>query len=405
MKPIADAATNVKLTTATAKALELPPGKKDKTYWDDTIGGFGLRLREGGSRNWVVQYDRGGTSKRVTLGSTALLTADAARTKAKDLLAHVRLGGDPAAERRTHRARAAETFAALLPRYLIDKQRDCRQSSFKQIEQRLWKLASALHPLPITSIDRRTLASLVAEVAANSGPGAATNLHGTLCGYFSWLMGAGLLEQNPMRDTNKPKPQPARARVITEDELRAAWAALGDDDYSDIFRLLTYTGCRKTEIGDLRWDEVDLDKALIELPGARTKNGKVNLVPLSAPALAILKRRQRNGREHVFGRGRRGFQGWSYRRKALDKGIGGDRPDWTVHDLRRMISTVMNEQLGIQPHIVERVLHHVLRGVAGVYNRSDYIVERRRALESWGNYVTMVTTGEKVDAKVVALRA
>ena len=74
----------MKLTTTAAKALVLPPGTKDKTFWDDELGGFGLRLREGGSRNWVVQYDLGGKSRRVTLGSTALLEVGVARTKAKD---------------------------------------------------------------------------------------------------------------------------------------------------------------------------------------------------------------------------------------------------------------------------------------------------------------------------------
>jgi len=224
----------MKLTTASIKALELPPGASDKTFWDDDIGGFGLRLRAGGARNWVVQYDMGGKTRRVTLGTTALFDVGAARTKAKDLLAHVRLGGDPAAEKRAYRARAAETFVAILPRYLIVKQRECRHSSFKQIERRLQKLAQPLHLLPITAIDRRSIASLVADVADSNGPSAATNLHGTLCGYFAWLMGAGLLEQNPMLGANKPKSLPARDRVPTEDELRTAWAALGDDDYSDI---------------------------------------------------------------------------------------------------------------------------------------------------------------------------
>jgi integrase len=396
----------MKLTTASIKALELPPGASDKTFWDDDIGGFGLRLREGGSRNWVVQYDLGRKTRRVTLGSTAVLDLGAARTKAKDLLAHVRLGGDPAAEKRTYRARAAETFAAILPRYLIVKQRDCRPSSFKQIERRLWKLAQPLHPLPITAIDRCSIASLVAAVADSNGPGAATNLHGTLSGYFSWLMGAGLLEQSPMLHANKPKPQPARDRVLTEDELRAAWAALDDGDYGDIFKLLTYTACRRSEIGNLRWDEVDLDKAVIEIPAARMKNGKPHVVPLSEPVLAILKRRERNGRDHVFGRGTAGFQGWSYRRKALDDGISGPRPDWTLHDLRRLASTTMHDKLGIPPHIVEAVLAHVghRSGVAGTYNRSDYIAEKRRALDRWANHVLAVVTGGPAAAKVIQLR-
>jgi integrase len=396
----------MKLTTTSIKALKLPPGASDKTFWDDDLGGFGLRLRAGGSRNWIVQYDLGSKTRRVTLGSTAMLELGAARAKARDLLAHVRLGGDPAAEKRTHRARAAETFAASLPRFLIDKQRDCRQSSFKQIERRLQTLAQPLHPLPITTIDRRTIASLIAAVADSNGPSAATNLHGTLSGYFSWLMGAGLLEQNPVADANKPKPLPARDRVLTEDELRTAWAALGDDDYGDIFKLLTYTACRRGEVGNLRWDEVNLDDAVIELPASRMKNNRPHLIPLSEPVLAILKKRQRSDRDFVFGYGARGFQGWSWRRKDLDARIAGKRPTWVLHDLRRFASTAMHEKLGIQPHIVERVLAHVGHqgGIGGIYNRSDYIAEKRRALERWAEYVDAVVSGEPLKAQIVQLR-
>jgi integrase len=396
----------VKLTTTATKALTLPPGVNDKTFWDEDLGGFGLRLRTGGSRNWIVQYDMAGKTRRVTLGTTALLDVGAARTKAKDLLAHVRLGGDPAAEKRTHRARAAETFAAILPRYLIGKQRDCRQSSFKQIERRLWKLAQPLHPLPITTIDRRTVASLVAAVADSNGPSAATNLHGTLSGYFSWLMGAGLLEQNPMLNANKPDPLPARDRVPTEDELRAVWAALGDDDYGDIFKLLIYTACRRGEIGGLRWGEINLDDAVIEIPASRMKNSRPHLIPLSEPALAILTKREGTDCEHVFGRGASGFQGWSWQRKELDARIVGPRPDWTLHDFRRLASTVMHEQLGIQPHIVERVLAHVghQSGVAGTYNKAEYLDERRRAVGRWAEWVDGVVTGKAAKAKVVHLR-
>jgi integrase len=394
----------MKLSSTAIKSLTLPPGTKDKTFWDDELGGFGLRLREGGSRTWVVQYDVGGKSRRVTLGPTSLLDVGAARTKAKDLLAQVRLGGDPVADKRTRRMQAAETFGALLPRYLIANQQTWRPASFKQVERRLEKLARPLHPLPLTSIDRRTISRLIADIAASNGPTAATNAHGTLSGYFSWLMREGLLDLNPMLNTNKPKPRPGRERMPTEDELRAVWAALTDgDDYSDIVKLIILTACRRGEIGGLRWDEVDLDGALIEIPAARMKNGRPHMVPLSEPALAILRRRQRTG-DHVFGRsGRVGFQGWSARRKALDAAIGGLRPDWVLHDFRRLASTTMHDKLGIQPHIVERVLAHVghQRGVAGTYNKAEYLTEKRRALARWADYVLTVVSGEQPTARVV----
>src|SRR6516225_4395933 len=104
----------MRLTTATIRALALPPGATDKTYFDDGLPGFGLRLRASGAVSWVVQYDFGGKTKKVTRGTPAILDPGAARTKAKDILAAVRLGIDPAADKRQAQERAAETFGALL---------------------------------------------------------------------------------------------------------------------------------------------------------------------------------------------------------------------------------------------------------------------------------------------------
>src|SRR5262245_8493607 len=394
----------MKLNATTIKKLTLPPGVADRIFFDDDLGGYGVRLRAGGSASYVVQYDLGGKSRRVTLGSTALLDQGVARAKAKDLLAQLRLGGDPAVDKRMRRTQAAETFGVLVRRYLIAHQQDWRPQSFKQVERRLFKLARPLHPLPLTSIDRRTISGLIADIAESNGPTAATNAHGTLAGYFSWLMREGLLDQNPMLYTNKPKPRPGRDRVLTEDELRALWTALGDDDYGNIVKLLAYTAARRGEIGDLLWNEVDLDAAVIELPPHRMKSGRPHLIPLSGPALAILSERQRNGRDHVFGRGQSGFRGWSRARKALDATIAGERPSWVLHDLRRLASTVMHD-IGISPHIVERCLAHVghQSGTPGTYNKAQYAAETRRAMERWAEYVDAIVSGKR-PATVVKLR-
>jgi integrase len=397
----------MKLTATTIKALELPPGVADRTFWDAELGGFGLRLRAGGAARWVVQYDLGGKTRRVTLGTTALLDAGAARTKAKDLLAAIRMGGDPAGEKRVAHSRAAETFGAVLPRYLTGRQHDCRQSTFKQIERRLQKLARPLHPLPLASVDRRTLAGLLTTVATDRGRTAASNLHATLSGYFSWLAGEGLIDRSPMPDVNKPAAGPARDRVPTEDELRTLWAALGPlgDDYADIVRLVILCGSRRGEIGGLQWREINFVSGLIEIPAARMKNGTPHIIPLSQPALDILRRRQRSDRMHVFGNGQGGFQGWSAARAALDKRMPGARPDWTLHDFRRMASTTMNGPLRIAPHIVERCLAHVQRGVGATYNRWTYLDEKCAALALWAEFVMTVVSSQPATVKVVQLQA
>src|SRR5262249_17353203 len=193
-------------------------------------------------------------------------------------------------------------------------------------------------------------------------------------------------------------------------ELREIWNALGDSDYADIFRLLVYTAARKTEIGGLRWDEVDLDAAEIRLPAERTKNNKPHVIPLTPSALAILKSRSHNGRDVAFGYGQ-GFTGWAWAKNALDERVAAARktpmPSWVLHDLRRFFSTNAHDKLAVPPHIVEACLGHISgfkSGVAATYNKAIYLDERRRALEKWAAYLDEVVSGKRSTAKVVRLR-
>ena len=402
----------MKLTATSIKTLTLPPGVKDKTFWDDDCGGFGVRLREGGSARYVVQYDIGNRTKRITL-DPAVFDFGKARAKAKDLLASVRLGGDPAAEKRQAHERAAETFGALLARYLPHKQAQLKAGSrsFKEVERHLTKYARSLHTRPVTAIDRRTIAALVSTIASKNGPTAANCMLGSLSGYFGWLIREGLISDvNPASYVNKAAAKKSRERVLTAEEFRAIWNALGDSDYADIFRLLALTGARKSEIGSLRWDEIDFDNAEINLSAARTKNNRPHTIPLTPPALAILEARSQNGREFVFGYGR-GFTGWHWAKAALDKRIAASikapMSPWVLHDLRRFFSTIAHDKLGVPPHVAEAALGHIAAfksGVAGVYNKADYLDERRRALEKWADHVEGIVTGKRPAAQLVRLR-
>jgi integrase len=394
----------MKLTASSIRALALLPGTSDKTFFDSILRGFGLRVRSGGATRWVVQYDIGGKTKRVTLGTTAMLNAGEAREKARDLLAAIRLGGDPAAEKREARMRAGETFGALLQRYLAYQRTRWRPRTYTLHERHLLKYARELHPRPLASIDRRTIAKLISELAEQIGGATAKFVRASLAQYFTWLVREGVLEANPVALTNIPTTNAARSRLINDEELRKIWSALGDDDYSSIVKLLVLTGARRDEIGGLSWDEVDLEAAEIRLPASRCKNKRPHLIVLSEPALAILAQRPRE-RAYVFGHGAFGFSGWSHCKEMLNARISGV-PGFTLHDFRRLISTTMHDKLGIAPHVVESVLAHIghQRGTAGVYNKALYLDERRRALERWAEYVTGVVTGEPAKAKVVNLR-
>jgi integrase len=96
---------------------------------------------------------------------------------------------------------------------------------------------------------------------------------------------------------------------LTDAELRVVWNACGDDEFGRVAKLLMLTACRKSEIGDLQWSEIDLGTGLLVIGGARTKNGSELRLTLPAAALTLLPPR-REGCDYVFGE--RGFKGWSY---------------------------------------------------------------------------------------------
>lgn len=276
--------------------------------------------------------------------------------------------------------------------------------------------AKPLHGRAIENIDRRTVAIRLAEIAEQSGPAAANRVRASLSAYFAWLLREGILEANPVLNTNKATEGGARERVLEDEELAAIWRALGDDQYSSIVKLLALTGARRDEIAGLCWSEIDLDDATITLPGARTKNRREHQIPLAPAALAILQAQPRrlnadgSERDLIFGYGIRGWQDWSGSKEDLDARIRTARSepiaDWRLHDFRRTISTTMHERLGVLPHVVEAVLGHVdghLRGVAGVYNRASYAELKRIALQKWADHVETLVSGKRAP-KVVKLR-
>jgi Arm domain-containing DNA-binding protein len=108
----------MRLTVKTTDSLTLPPGKSDHIEFDDDVPGFGLRLREGGSRTWIYQYRIGSKQRRMALGSAKSVPLSLARENASKLEAKVRLGGDPAMEKQTARLDADNTFVLLAEQYL-----------------------------------------------------------------------------------------------------------------------------------------------------------------------------------------------------------------------------------------------------------------------------------------------
>jgi integrase len=401
----------MKFTRAAVQALKVPAGKAEAIFFDDEVRGFGLRVRAGGSRSWVVQYKIGKKQRRMTLGSVALLDPAKARDKARDLLAAVRLGQDPASAKIETRSKAADTFGAVVKIFLMRQEKRLRPRTYTETERYLLVHWKRLHELALPTITRPVVAAQLTAIAENRGPIAADRARAALSAFFAWAIREGLADINPVIGTNKAAELKSRERVLTDAELATIWKALPADLYGAIVRLLIVTGQRREDIGGLRWSEVDVSKGLISLPSQRTKNGRPHELSLPASAMAILEAQpRRRGRDLVFGEADGPFQGWSRAKAALDKraasrsDIIGRLAPWRLHDIRRTVATRMAD-LGVQPHVIEAVLNHVSghkAGVAGVYNRSLYGPEKRVALDLWTKHVLTIV-GEPTAAGLVIM--
>ena len=151
--------------------------------------------------------------------------------------------------------------------------------------------------------------------------------------------------------------------------------------------LLALTGQRREEVAQLTWDEVDLAGRVWELPASRTKNGKPHIVHLSKEAIAVLMRAPKLG-EFVFSlTGTKPFQSFSAAKRELDQVCSVS--NWRLHDLRRTCVSGM-ARLGVAPHVADKILNHqtgTISGVAAVYQRHKFLVERNDALERWAAHI------------------
>jgi integrase len=388
----------LKLTSKTVAALKLD-GKRDVIAFDDDLTGFGFRLRVAASgkvlRSWVVQYRRGGASRRLLLGSAAALSAEQARAAARKALAQVALGHDPQADKADRRAKDKHTLGTVIDDYLAVKQ--VRPRTLVELKRYLTVYCRPLHGMPVDAVTRRDIASRLVTITREHGSISAARTRAALSAFFTWSMQMGIVETNPVIGTLKPQDHQNRTRVLTDAELAAIWRSCGEDDFGRIVRLLILFGCRRSEIGGLSFSELKLEAGTWTLPAERSKNGRAHTLPLMPMALAIIDAVPKMAtRDQLFGVRSDGYTQWEDGKAALDRRSGVT--DWVLHDIRRTVATRMAD-LGVPPHVIEQILNHVSghkAGPAGIYNRSSYEREVRSALALWHDHVrTLVEGGER----------
>jgi integrase len=193
----------------------------------------------------------------------------------------------------------------------------------------------------------------------------------------------------------KPKSR-ARERTLTDDELRAVWAA-AQGPFGFLVRFLLLTATRRGEAANASRSEFAGSDWII--PGKRYKTGTDHVVPLSGAAQALLAKLPPKGFIFSTDGGDTPISGFSKFKRGFDKAVG-PMPNWTLHDLRGTARSLMS-RAGVSGDVAERCLGYVVAGGRGTYDRHEYYDEKRIAFEALATLVAGIVNPQE---NVVPLR-
>lgn len=403
--------TKITARTLQAALRKAQEAKQGMYVWDTELRGFGLRAAPTGEISWLFQYwvggrwETGGRGKRITFRAPDLNTA---RKHAEGLRAKANEGQALETQRETrirlhHERQAAKARERALTKLGEAVDKYVRLNSkpgryWPELEATLRReLADPPFGMnvPVANVTRAHVRDLI-EAKQLKHKGAARTLYAALSPFFKFCLNQEYITQSPLERIEAPSLPEERDRVLTDEEIRSFWkATFADDLFGPFYRLLLLTAQRREEVSGMQRDELDLVKAEWLIPKERAKNKKAHLVHLSPQALEII-----NARPAFIGRG---ISGYGKAKAAMDRNMGTvtdpEAEDydpsklWRVHDLRRTAATGM-ASLRVQPHIVDRVLNHVEAKLKRIYQRFEYLEERKQALLIWGAHVERLVSRE-----------
>ncbi len=440
-------------TDSSVKAAR-PDSTRQLEYPVDGVRGLALRISPAGAKTWTLRYrTRDGEQRRLTLGRYPTLGLSKARDLAAQAIGGVAGGSDPAKARRASKAlakaRKLSTVAGLIETYFDDAEEGRHRPNARpkrsrtMTDERGW-YARLIKPrfgrLPVADLTRHDVQRFIDEIGKEA-PAVARRCRNIIRQAFNYGVRREVVSHNPAQLSHVPITA-SRERVLTDGELRAIWEAAINPSTVKGLDLGPGTGLalclamltlqRGGEICGIHARELDRATRTWTIPGDRVKNHKTHVVPLSEAAVEILDR----AFSLAAMTGRRPTEAWEgyafpspKPRAHADRTTLAEQPitrhafsramarlrsklkieDATPHDFRRTGATnLTGERIGIPRFIVSRVLNQIsdtggAAAVTGVYDRNEYLAEKRRALDAWAALLAQIVSDDARSSNVVAL--
>lgn len=422
----------VNLTDSVVRAAKLNESGSRADYFDTQTTGLVLRVSPKGTKTWIARFRHDDKQQMVTIGRYP----EVSLRQARDAVAAVRVdlgkGINPAETKREAKAERREALtsrtistvgqaylhAAERGRHKLNAKRPISADGLKTHSYAAAYVDKMIGETLITDLKRADLEDIVIHFEEEYNQGRAVIVRNYLSGLYSYAVHRGLMEHNPILKVYKPTYQ-SRDRVVSDDELRTlihnvrhanVWSSA---PMRIAVELCAVTAARAGEVAGIMLSELDLDQALWTIPGHRTKNRKVHIVPLSGYAMELISKALTLNKhideeaDHAARGGLALFRSPSnpevpitghaltraFRRVTERTDIDNVR----LHDLRRTAATGMAE-LGISSELISKVLNHTNPNgsqITGVYNRHGYVDEKRRALDAWAHKYFETVDGQE----------
>lgn len=375
---------------------------KDKEYNLADGGGLMLRVKPNGTKLWIFNYSRPYTKKRanISFGPYPSLTLIKARKKRDDAQALLAQDIDPKSHRdetaKAERQQHAQILEEVAKRWLEVKRSKVSDDHADDIWRSLeLHIFPSLGKIPIHKINAPDTIDAIRPIEAKGSLETVKRICQRLNEIMTHAVNTGIIHHNPLTGIKAAFSNPEKKHLptIKEDALPDFLKALTNASINKTTRHLIewqlHTMVRPSEAAGTRWDELDLNTGVWNIPAQRMKKKRPHTVPLSPQAIAILEtmRPISGHRDHVFPshRNPRNHTHPYTANMAIKRmGYGGKL---VAHGLRSLASTTLNEQ-GFNHDIVEAALAHVdPNGTRAAYNHAKYIERRRTMMEWWSNFI------------------
>ena len=373
-------------------------------FSDALLPGFELRVNRNGSKAFSFRCRLRGKQVRASWPWPQYELAQA-REAARQFRQDADLGQDPRADQK------------VLPKVvndLADRYRDeYLRPKVRRWQAALGEIDNHIRPTigtePLATLSRAHVREVI-KAAGPAGPVAANRALMRLRAMLRWGLGEDLVETDVSLGVKRPTNEAPRERILSDGEIREIWKATEKLGYPacDLIRALILTGQRRDDVREMSWNEVNLGEGRWTIPTDRYKGRRPHLVPL-VPAmvdlLGGLPFQDRGAFVFSAAGGETAYSNLVKPKRNIDRRIRQHRAEqgydremeaWTLHDIRRTVRTGMS-RLGVSPDVAERVIGHQVGGrLTQTYDRHEFEVEKRDALERWADHVAGVLAGNVV---------